>query len=129
MKSNARGILPAEAVAEVMDEETAGIMVTNPNTLGLFEENIQEIARIVHGKGGLVYGDGANMNAVMGIVDMGRMGVDVLHLNLHKTFSTPHGGGGPGAGPVCVKKHLVPFLPVPRVAGVQGPVYPFRGFP
>ncbi len=95
VKSNAQGILPAEAVAEAMDDETAGIMVTNPNTLGLFEENIQEIARIIHGKGGLVYGDGANMNAVMGIVDMGRMGVDVLHLNLHKTFSTPHGGGGP----------------------------------
>jgi len=120
VKSNAQGILAADSVAAVMDEETAGIMVTNPNTLGLFEENIREIARIVHEKGGLVYGDGANMNAVMGIVDMGRMGVDVLHLNLHKTFSTPHGGGGPGSGPVCVKKHLEPFLPVPRVVQAKG---------
>jgi glycine dehydrogenase subunit 2 len=120
VKSNAKGILPVEAVADAMDEETAGVMVTNPNTLGLFEENILEIARIVHDKGGLVYGDGANMNAVMGIADMGRMGFDVLHLNLHKTFSTPHGGGGPGAGPVCVKKHLAPFLPVPRVVEAKG---------
>jgi len=98
-----------------MDEDTAGIMVTNPNTLGLFEENIKEVAEIVHAKDGLVYGDGANMNAVMGIVGMGDIGVDVLHLNLHKTFSTPHGGGGPGSGPVCVRKHLEKFLPVPRV--------------
>jgi glycine dehydrogenase subunit 2 len=120
VKSNAQGILAPEAVAEVMDGETAGIMVTNPNTLGLFEENIREIARIVHEKGGQVYGDGANLNAVMGIVDMGRMGFDVLHLNLHKTFSTPHGGGGPGSGPVCVKEHLVPFLPVPRVVETDG---------
>ncbi len=115
VRSNERGVLSPEAVAEVMDEETAGIMITNPNTLGLFEENIIEIARIVHAKGGLVYGDGANMNAVMGIVRMGDIGVDVQHLNLHKTFSTPHGGGGPGSGPVCVKKHLEKFLPVPRV--------------
>ncbi len=115
IKSNARGVLAPEDVAAVMDEETAGIMVTNPNTLGLFEENIKKIADIVHAKDGLVYGDGANMNAVMGIVDMGTIGIDVLHLNLHKTFSTPHGGGGPGAGPVCVMKHLEPFLPVPRV--------------
>jgi len=115
IKSNARGVLAPEDVAAVMDEETAGIMVTNPNTLGLFEENIKKIADIVHAKDGLVYGDGANMNAVMGIVDMGTIGIDVLHLNLHKTFSTPHGGGGPGAGPVCVLKHLEPFLPVPRV--------------
>jgi glycine dehydrogenase subunit 2 len=129
VKSNAQGILPAEAVADLMDEETAGIMVTNPNTLGLFEENIREIARIVHDKGGLVYGDGANMNAVMGIVDMGRMGVDVLHLNLHKTFSTPHGGGGPGAGPVCVKEHLVPFLPVPRVLESEGNYLLSEDFP
>ena len=113
--SNDEGILSAETVARFMDEETAAIMLTNPNTLGLFEENIQEIAEIVHAKGGLVYGDGANMNAVMGILDAGRAGIDVLHLNLHKTFSTPHGGGGPGAGPVCVKRHLEPFLPVPRV--------------
>jgi len=115
VKSNENGILDPEQIAAMMDEDTAGIMVTNPNTLGLFEENIKAIAEIVHEKGGLVYGDGANMNAVMGIVDMGRIGIDVLHLNLHKTFSTPHGGGGPGTGPVCVKKHLEPFLPIPRV--------------
>ncbi len=115
VKSNEQGILTVDAVLEVMDEDTAGIMVTNPNTLGLFEENIKEIAEVVHSKGGLVYGDGANMNAVMGIVRMGDIGIDVLHLNLHKTFSTPHGGGGPGSGPVCVKSHLEPFLPIPRV--------------
>ncbi len=115
VKSNADGVLSPEDVAAVMDEDTAGIMVTNPNTLGLFEENIREIADLVHDRGGLIYCDGANMNAIMGIVDMGRTGVDVLHLNLHKTFSTPHGGGGPGAGPVCVSEKLAPFLPVPRV--------------
>ena len=118
--SNEQGILSVEAIAEVMDEDTAGIMVTNPNTLGLFEENIQEIAEIVHAKGGLVYCDGANMNAIMGIVQMGKIGVDVMHLNLHKTFSTPHGGGGPGSGPVCVKNELEPFLPVPRVVRENG---------
>lgn len=115
VKSNEQGILSVEAIAEVMDEDTAGIMITNPNTLGLFEENSRKIAEIVHAKGGLVYCDGANMNAVMGIVQMGKIGVDVMHLNLHKTFSTPHGGGGPGSGPVCVKRELEPFLPVPRV--------------
>ena len=120
VKSNEKGILSVEAVAEVMDEETAGIMVTNPNTLGLFEENILEIAEIVHSKGGLVYCDGANMNAVMGIVQMGNIGIDVMHLNLHKTFSTPHGGGGPGSGPVCVNNELEPFLPVPRVVEKNG---------
>jgi glycine dehydrogenase subunit 2 len=115
VKSNEQGILSVEAIAEVMDEDTAGIMITNPNTLGLFEENSRKIAEIIHAKGGLVYCDGANMNAVMGIVQMGKIGVDVMHLNLHKTFSTPHGGGGPGSGPVCVKRKLEPFLPVPRV--------------
>ena len=115
VKSGEDGIIPAETVAAIMDEDTAGIMITNPNTLGLFEENIREIAEIVHSKGGLVYGDGANMNAVMGIVQMGKIGFDVMHLNLHKTFSTPHGGGGPGSGPVCVKNILEPFLPVPRI--------------
>jgi len=113
--SNADGVLAPQDVEALMDEDTAGIMVTNPNTLGLFETNIKQIADIVHAKGGLVYADGANMNAVMGIVDMAQLGVDVLHLNLHKTFSTPHGGGGPGSGPVCVTKALEPFLPVPRV--------------
>ena len=120
VKSNEHGILSLEAIAEVMDEDTAGIMVTNPNTLGLFEENIQKIAEIVHAKGGLVYCDGANLNAVMGVVQMGKIGIDVMQLNLHKTFSTPHGGGGPGSGPVCVKKHLEPFLPVPRVVEKEG---------
>ncbi|MEJ2154428.1 MAG: aminomethyl-transferring glycine dehydrogenase subunit GcvPB [Desulfobacteraceae bacterium] len=113
--SNDQGILDARIVADLMDEDTAGIMVTNPNTLGLFEDNINAVADAVHAKGGLVYCDGANFNAVMGIVDLAACGVDVLHLNLHKTFSTPHGGGGPGAGPVCVTRDLAPFLPVPRV--------------
>jgi glycine dehydrogenase subunit 2 len=116
--SSADGMLSPQAVADLMDDQTAGIMVTNPNTLGLFEEHIKAIAAIVHARGGLVYCDGANMNAVLGMAHMGKMGVDVLHLNLHKTFSTPHGGGGPGAGPVCVAKHLEPFLPVPRVRRV-----------
>lgn len=113
--SGRRGILEAADIEDLMDEETAGIMITNPNTLGLFEENIREIAALVHEKGGLVYCDGANMNAIMGIVDLKKCGVDVLHLNLHKTFSTPHGGGGPGAGPVCVTAELEKFLPVPRI--------------
>jgi glycine dehydrogenase subunit 2 len=118
--TNENGILSTESVAQAMDEDTAGIMVTNPNTLGLFEENLKKIADIVHARGGLVYGDGANMNALLGVMDVGCSGVDVLHLNLHKTFSTPHGGGGPGAGPVCVKKLLEPFLPVPRVIQENG---------
>lgn len=127
--SNEQGILAPETVAEVMNEDIAGIMVTNPNTLGLFEENIKEIAEIVHSKGGLVYGDGANMNALMGIVNVGDIGIDVMHLNLHKTFSTPHGGGGPGAGPICVKKSLEPFLPVPRVIEEEGKYVLSEGFP
>lgn len=114
VKSGAKGTLSAESVAALMDEQTAGIMITNPNTLGLFESEIQQIAEVVHSKGGLVYGDGANMNAVMGIVDIARTGVDVMHLNLHKTFSTPHGGGGPGAGPVLCVDKLAPFLPSPK---------------
>lgn len=114
IKSGPNGILRVQSIADVMDEETAGIMITNPNTLGLFETNIREIAEIVHAKGGLVYGDGANMNAIMGVVNAARCGVDVLHLNLHKTFSTPHGGGGPGAGPICVTRELKKYLPVPR---------------
>ena len=118
--SDERGIIAAGVVASLMDEATAGIMITNPNTLGLFEENIREIARIVHERGGLVYCDGANMNAVMGVVKPGAIGVDILHLNLHKTFSTPHGGGGPGAGPLAVRKDLERFLPVPRVVEEGG---------
>jgi len=120
VKSNEQGILSVDSVAEVMDKDTAGIMITNPNTLGFFEENTGEIAKIVHAKGGLVYCDGANMNAVMGIAHMGRIGIDVMHLNLHKTFSTPHGGGGPGSGPVCVRKELEPFLPFPRLVEEKG---------
>ena len=115
VKSGPDGMLEPEVVARLMDDETAGIMVTNPNTLGLFEENITEIAAIVHAGGGLVYGDGANMNAIMGMVDLKKCGLDIVHLNLHKTFSTPHGGGGPGAGPVCVARHLEKYLPLPRV--------------
>jgi len=99
----------------LMNEDVAAFMVTNPNTLGLFERDLKEIAEIVHAKGGLVYGDGANMNALLGHGRPGDMGVDVMHLNLHKTFSTPHGGGGPGSGPVAVVKVLEPYLPVPRV--------------
>jgi glycine dehydrogenase subunit 2 len=120
VKSTERGILSAEGVAALMDGDTAGIMVTNPNTLGLFEEEIRGIASIVHAQGGLVYCDGANLNAVMGVADMGRMGTDILHLNVHKTFSTPHGGGGPGAGPVCVTRALEPFLPIPRILEKDG---------
>jgi len=129
VQSNDQGILTLESIARVMDEDTAGLMVTNPNTLGLFEENLREIVDLVHDRGGLVYGDGANMNAVLGVMDVGCTGIDVLHLNLHKTFSTPHGGGGPGAGPVCVKKHLEPFLPVPRVVEEAGGYALSEAFP
>jgi glycine dehydrogenase subunit 2 len=115
IKSGPQGVVEPSAVAEVMDDQVAAIMVTNPNTLGLFEEHIAEIAAIVHAKGGQVYCDGANLNAVMGISRPGDWGVDVIQINLHKTFSQPHGGGGPGAGPVGVRKHLAPFLPVPTV--------------
>jgi glycine dehydrogenase subunit 2 len=115
IRSNERGVIGPEQVAEQMDEEVAAIMVTNPNTLGLFEEHLSEIAEIVHRKGGFVYCDGANLNALMGIVKLGDLGVDVIHINLHKTFSTPHGGGGPGAGPVAIKKELDPYLPVPVI--------------
>ncbi|MCA9908796.1 MAG: aminomethyl-transferring glycine dehydrogenase subunit GcvPB, partial [Anaerolineae bacterium] len=119
LQSSERGILLADDVAAAMSEDVAGIMVTNPNTLGLFEENIRACAEIVHAKGGLVYCDGANMNALLGRARPGDMGVDAMHLNLHKTVSTPHGGGGPGSGPVCVQPELAPYLPIPRV--VRGP--------
>ncbi len=115
LETGPEGVLTPEAVEALMDEDTAGLMVTNPNTLGLFETHMRAIADIVHAEGGLIYADGANMNAVMGVVDFGKAGIDVLHINLHKTFSTPHGGGGPGAGPVCVTRQLEPFLPAPRV--------------
>lgn len=122
LKSNENGVISSVDVEALMDEDTAGIMITNPNTLGLFEPEIVKIAEIVHKKGGLVYGDGANMNAIMGIVDVSKTGVDVMHLNLHKTFSTPHGGGGPGAGPVLVAEHLAKFLPSP-IAVKEGDTY------
>ena len=109
------GVVTPDDIRAIMDEDTAGIMLTNPNTLGIFESHVAEVADIIHKKGGLVYGDGANMNAMMGYVDVAKMGVDVMHINVHKTLSTPHGGGGPGAGPVVVNEALEPFLPVPRV--------------
>ena len=115
VKTGPDGILTAEAVAELMDEDTAALMLTNPNTLGLFESNIKEISDIIHEKGGFVYCDGANLNAIMGLAKFGEMGVDIVQLNLHKTFSTPHGGGGPGSGPVGVTKELEPYLPNPRI--------------
>ncbi|MCB9734603.1 MAG: aminomethyl-transferring glycine dehydrogenase subunit GcvPB [Deltaproteobacteria bacterium] len=115
------GLVRPEDVAAVMSDDVAAIMITNPNTLGLFESQIKEIADIVHAGGGMVYCDGANMNALLGRGRPGDMGVDVMHLNLHKTFSTPHGGGGPGSGPVCVNDALEPYLPVPRVVrGADG---------
>ncbi len=115
LKSNKDGVLEPATVAAAMDEDVACIMMTNPNTLGIFETHVQEIADIVHAKGGLVYGDGANMNALLGRARPGDMGIDVMQYNLHKTFSTPHGGGGPGSGPVSVVKTLAPFLPRPVV--------------
>ena len=115
LPSTAEGLIDVTKLEAAMDEETAAIMLTNPNTLGMFEKDILKITEIVHSKGGLVYCDGANLNAVMGITKMGDMGIDVLHINLHKTFSTPHGGGGPGAGPVCVKDILEPYLPAPVI--------------
>ncbi len=113
LKSNASGMVDIAALEAQMNEEVAALMLTNPNTLGIFEQEIHKIADILHAKGGLLYMDGANMNALVGKVRPGDFGVDVMHLNLHKTFSTPHGGGGPGSGPVAIKKVLEPFLPTP----------------
>ena len=116
IKSTSEGLTDLDHLRELCAHgDVAGLMLTNPNTLGLFERNIQEICQIVHAAGGLVYMDGANMNALVGVARPGDMGVDVIHLNLHKTFSTPHGGGGPGCGPCCCTKELEPFLPVPRI--------------
>jgi glycine dehydrogenase subunit 2 len=115
VKSDATGRIDIESLEAVLDDEVAAIMITNPNTLGLFETDIRRISELVHEAGGLVYMDGANMNALLGISRPGDFGVDVAHLNLHKTFSTPHGGGGPGSGPVVVKEQLAPYLPVPLV--------------
>lgn len=116
IKSNEQGLVDLDALRAAVGPDTAALMLTNPSTLGLFEEHIVEIAEIVHAAGGLLYYDGANSNAIMGITRPGDMGFDVVHLNLHKTMSTPHGGGGPGAGPVGVKGKLIPFLPKPIVA-------------
>jgi glycine dehydrogenase subunit 2 len=109
------GTVDLDALASVLDDETAGLMLTNPNTLGLFETNIKQISEMVHRAGGLLYYDGANMNAIMGMTRPGDMGFDVIHLNVHKTLSTPHGGGGPGAGPIGVAEQLIEFLPRPTV--------------
>ena len=120
VKSTDTGVLDLAALERAADRDVAALMVTNPNTLGVFEENIVQAAEILHAKGAMLYMDGANMNALVGIARPGDFGVDVMHLNLHKTFSTPHGGGGPGAGPVAVKKALEPFLPTPRLKRARG---------
>jgi glycine dehydrogenase subunit 2 len=115
IKSNNKGAIDLDHLRAIVNEDVAALMLTNPSTLGMFEENIEEVCRIIHAAGGFVYMDGANMNALVGVARPGDMGVDVIHLNLHKTFSTPHGGGGPGAGPIAVTAELEPFLPFPRV--------------
>ena len=113
--SDANGRIDLDVLRNAVSDRTAGIMITNPNTLGLFENDIREISDIIHAAGGRLYMDGANMNAIMGKARPGDMGFDVVHLNLHKTFSTPHGGGGPGAGPICVTEELASYLPGPRI--------------
>ena len=120
VKSKADGLVDVEDLKPLLGDDIAGIMMTNPNTLGLFERDIKEIAELVHGCGGLLYYDGANMNPLLGVVRPGDMGFDIMHLNLHKTFSTPHGGGGPGSGPVGVAQRLVEFVDIPRVSGFHG---------
>lgn len=117
--SNDRGLVDLEHLRKLLDDDVAGMMLTNPNTLGLFEEEIHQIAEAVHSVGGLMYYDGANLNAIIGITRPGDMGFDIVHSNLHKTFATPHGGGGPGAGPVAVTAELAPFLPGPKPALVM----------
>ncbi len=131
LPSDARGNVDLAALKASCDDCLAGLMLTNPNTLGLFDENILEVINIVHEKGGLVYGDGANLNALLGIVRPGDLGIDVMHFNLHKTFSTPHGGGGPGSGPIGVAAHLADFLPDPLVTIIEkgdGEIPPLFGF-
>ncbi len=123
VESNGRGGVDLAHLRAKMDEGVAAIMLTIPNTLGLFDENILEVCRIVHAAGGLVYADGANMNAILGRAKPGDLGCDMMHFNLHKTFSTPHGGGGPGAGPLAVKAHLAPYLPVPLAQRRQDGTY------
>jgi glycine dehydrogenase subunit 2 len=120
VKSNASGLVDVEDLKPLLGPDIAGIMMTNPNTLGLFEKDIKEIAALVHDCGGLLYYDGANMNPLLGVVRPGDMGFDIMHLNLHKTFSTPHGGGGPGSGPVGVADRLAEFLPTPKVVEEGG---------
>jgi glycine dehydrogenase subunit 2 len=115
IRSNEQGEIDLEVLARAVDKDVAALMVTNPNTIGVFEQDINKAAEILHAKGAMLYMDGANMNALVGIARPGDFGVDVMHINLHKTFSTPHGGGGPGGGPVAVKKSLEPFLPIPRL--------------
>jgi glycine dehydrogenase subunit 2 len=115
LPSDDRGNVDVEALKSECDETLAGLMLTNPNTLGLFDENVEEVIQLVHEAGGLVYGDGANLNALLGILRPGDVGFDIMHFNLHKTFSTPHGGGGPGSGPVGVAEHLAEYLPTPVV--------------
>jgi len=115
IRSNEQGEIDLEVLARAVDKDVAALMVTNPNTIGVFEQDITKAAEILHAKGAMLYMDGANMNALVGIARPGDFGVDVMHLNLHKTFSTPHGGGGPGGGPVAVKKALEPYLPIPRL--------------
>lgn len=117
--SDARGNVDIEKLAELVGPDTAGLMITNPNTLGLWDEHIQQVVDLVHGAGGLVYNDGANFNAILGVARPGDLGIDVMHYNLHKTFSTPHGGGGPGSGPVGVRAELAKYLPGPRVRKVE----------
>jgi glycine dehydrogenase subunit 2 len=119
IKSDLRGNVDLEGLKHECDDTLAGLMLTNPNTLGLFDEHVEEVIRLVHVAGGLVYGDGANLNALLGIIRPGNLGFDVMHFNLHKTFSTPHGGGGPGSGPVGVAAHLVDFLPSPVVGIIE----------
>src|SRR5213592_4897382 len=128
IRSTAEGFTDLEHLRELCASgDVAGLMLTNPNTCGIFERNIKEICRHIHDAGGLVYMDGANMNALVGVARPGDMGVDVIHLNLHKTFSTPHGGGGPGSGPCCCTIELEPFLPVPRVVKVDTSSSPISG--
>ncbi len=119
LPSDERGNVDLKALRAACDDTVAGLMLTNPNTLGLFEEHVEEVVDQIHACGGLVYGDGANMNALLGIVRPGDLGIDVMHFNLHKTFSTPHGGGGPGSGPVGVCEKLVDFLPGPIVDVIE----------
>ncbi len=120
IKSNDLGMVDVSALAQMVDGDTAAMMVTNPNTVGVFEANIIQVAEILHSKGAMLYMDGANMNALVGVARPGDFGVDVMHLNLHKTFSTPHGGGGPGAGAVAMRSHLAPFAPGPRLMFTEG---------